>query len=478
MSGSTAIVASTPRETRGTAVVRESRWLAASGVAVGLVNYAYSLLLTQLLAPRAFADFAAAQSLLLVCGTLATSSMPWVVARVLSEPGTSEQARRQVIWFSVVVNLLQGLLAAAVLCLIGSRFLSPSSLVAVASRDGRDLPDHDTRRLASGLPTVRPARVLPRARGRREAGRRRGAGRRRSTRHWSLGRRGRRRTCGRSRRSGDDALRAAPRAGEPCGCGRCGRPASATWGSRAWSRCSPAPTWCSSPSWTAAPRTPAATRLPRSWAGSRSSWPERWVRLRSRRSWRAPGRRATCGAPRSRPTPGWRGRTPSRWSPRPPSSSPSSSPAPTHSSTKCCRGRRSPACWWGWSTWSPRSSRPLLSTGRRSGCWPSPFPPTSGCCSRGGSWPTSGGSRSPRLSSLRCWGSRCCGTPSLGLPRPHPPVVVLTAVSVAVAAAALVASREFPFVWLAVAAVVGLSALRLAMRQRPTAGSHRRRTHV
>jgi len=76
MSGSTSAVAYGPRQTSGTAVVRESRWLAASGVAVGLVNYAYSLLLTQLLAPTAFADFAAAQSLLLVCGTLATSSMP------------------------------------------------------------------------------------------------------------------------------------------------------------------------------------------------------------------------------------------------------------------------------------------------------------------------------------------------------------------------------------------------------------------
>jgi O-antigen/teichoic acid export membrane protein len=132
MSSSTSAVAYGSRETSGTAVVRESRWLAASGVVVGLVNYAYSLLLTQLLAPGAFADFAAAQSLLLVCGTLATSSMPWVVARVLSEPDTSEQARRQVIWFSVVVNLLQGVLAAAVLCLIGARFLSPWSLVAVA----------------------------------------------------------------------------------------------------------------------------------------------------------------------------------------------------------------------------------------------------------------------------------------------------------------------------------------------------------
>lgn len=113
-------------------VVRQSRWLAASGVAVGLVNYAYSLAMTRLLAPELFADFAAAQSLLLVCGTLATSSMPWVVARVLADPSRSGDERRQAIWFSLVVNLMQGVIAAGVICAIGARFLGAGSLAAVA----------------------------------------------------------------------------------------------------------------------------------------------------------------------------------------------------------------------------------------------------------------------------------------------------------------------------------------------------------
>lgn len=117
---------------RASDVVRQSRWLAASGVVVGLVNYGYSLAMTRLLAPELFADFAAAQSLLLVCGTLATSSMPWVVARVLADPARSGDERRQAIWFSLVVNLAQGVVAAVVICAIGARFLGAGSLVAVA----------------------------------------------------------------------------------------------------------------------------------------------------------------------------------------------------------------------------------------------------------------------------------------------------------------------------------------------------------
>jgi O-antigen/teichoic acid export membrane protein len=113
-------------------VVRQSQWLAASGVVVGLVNYAYSLAMTRLLAPGLFADFAAAQSLLLVCGTLATSSMPWVVSRVLADPTRSGDERQQAIWFSFVVNLAQGLTAALVICAIGARFLDAGSLAAVA----------------------------------------------------------------------------------------------------------------------------------------------------------------------------------------------------------------------------------------------------------------------------------------------------------------------------------------------------------
>ena len=118
--------------TAGT-VVRHSRWLAGSSVLVGLANYAYSLAMTRLLAPDLFADFGAAQSLLLICGTLATSSVPWVVARVLAEAGHHEDQRRLVVWFSVMVNLAQGLLAAAVVCLLGARFLSTASLLALAA---------------------------------------------------------------------------------------------------------------------------------------------------------------------------------------------------------------------------------------------------------------------------------------------------------------------------------------------------------
>ena len=376
------------------------------------MNYAYSLLLTQLLAPRAFADFAAAESLLLVCGTLATSSMPWVVARVLSEPGTSEQARRQVIWFSVVVNLLQGLLAAAVLCLIGSRFLSPSSLVAVAIGtvgifltttpggwlQGRRRFDRlaffrvlevvvklvvgaalvvagarDTGALvgvaAGALVVVAAGLVMMRS----ELHRAPGALRVRSLWSASLGNVGVQGLVA-VLASTDVVLVAVLDGG------------SADSGSyQAAAILGRVPVFLAGAL--------GAAAFPTLVASARAASDVRGTSVSSY-SWLAGAYAlALVTAPAVLVSLVF--------------------PGSYASSTKCCRGRRSPACWWGWSTWSPRSSRPLLSTGRRSGCWPSPFPPTSECCSRGGSWPTSGGSRSPRLSSLRCWGSRCCGTPSL-----------------------------------------------------------------
>jgi O-antigen/teichoic acid export membrane protein len=125
MSGAGRGPSSSPPGARQTVkrVVRGGWVLSSAFVVVGLSNYFYSLLLTRLLAPELFADFAAAQGVLLVCGTVATASIPWVIARVFATT-TGRAERRAVVWFGLVGNLGQGLVAAAVVLLITGRFLS------------------------------------------------------------------------------------------------------------------------------------------------------------------------------------------------------------------------------------------------------------------------------------------------------------------------------------------------------------------
>ena len=93
--------------------MRGAGLLTTAQVVVGLGNYGYSLMLARLLAPKLFGNFAAAQGMVLVCGTLATASVPWVVAQVFAT-ASGPAARRDVIWFSLVTNVLQGAVAAVV----------------------------------------------------------------------------------------------------------------------------------------------------------------------------------------------------------------------------------------------------------------------------------------------------------------------------------------------------------------------------
>lgn len=81
-------------------------------LALGLVslgNYAYSAVLVWLLPPRQYAVVGAASALLLVCGTVASASMPWVLAREVAR-ARHDPARRQ----AAVSFCLLGTLAEAV----------------------------------------------------------------------------------------------------------------------------------------------------------------------------------------------------------------------------------------------------------------------------------------------------------------------------------------------------------------------------
>ncbi len=100
------------RDEPTSSLVRGSRWLTASTVVVGLVNYVYSLFLTRLLHVGGYEAFAAGQALLLVVGTVSSASVPWVIAKWLARAGDDVQRRREVVWFALAANLAQGIVGA------------------------------------------------------------------------------------------------------------------------------------------------------------------------------------------------------------------------------------------------------------------------------------------------------------------------------------------------------------------------------
>jgi glycosyltransferase involved in cell wall biosynthesis/O-antigen/teichoic acid export membrane protein len=108
--------------------VTGARLLALATVAIGAVNYLYSLGLTHLLDVQDFAVFAAGQALLLSAGTVSSTSVPWVLAKALARAGSVHE-RRQAIWFAVVTNGALGLVAGLVTTVLALRF--SSALIAL-----------------------------------------------------------------------------------------------------------------------------------------------------------------------------------------------------------------------------------------------------------------------------------------------------------------------------------------------------------
>ena len=101
-------------------------------LSVGALNYAYSLLLTRLLLPGAFAVFAAGQALLLTAGTIATCTVPWVLARRLSQAGDDRVERRAAVSFALLLNLALGTVAALACGLLALGFAGRGVAAAVA----------------------------------------------------------------------------------------------------------------------------------------------------------------------------------------------------------------------------------------------------------------------------------------------------------------------------------------------------------
>lgn len=102
----------------------------------GVLNYAYTLALTHLLAPHAYSRFASSQALLLITGTMANAAVPWVLAQELRR-AHSEAERRAAISTGLTLNIVLGVAAAGGCAILASGFLAaPVLAMLVASALG------------------------------------------------------------------------------------------------------------------------------------------------------------------------------------------------------------------------------------------------------------------------------------------------------------------------------------------------------
>ncbi|HUK72325.1 MAG TPA: lipopolysaccharide biosynthesis protein [Streptosporangiaceae bacterium] len=108
-----------------------ARWIAVAMVIIGLLNYGYALLLTHLLDVAAYSKFAAGQGLILWASTVATVSVPWVLAQALVR-ARSDTERNSAIRFAKLASAGSGLAAAAVVGTIATRFAGSSTALALA----------------------------------------------------------------------------------------------------------------------------------------------------------------------------------------------------------------------------------------------------------------------------------------------------------------------------------------------------------
>jgi glycosyltransferase involved in cell wall biosynthesis len=114
---------------------RNAGWLTLSAVAGGGLNFLYALVLTWLLPLSQYPVFAGTQALLVVCGTAAAASAPWMLSQRLAR-NPSPVLRRDAITFAVALTGAQGLLAALVVGTVASglaRGLGALPLVAAGS---------------------------------------------------------------------------------------------------------------------------------------------------------------------------------------------------------------------------------------------------------------------------------------------------------------------------------------------------------
>jgi O-antigen/teichoic acid export membrane protein len=105
--------------------------MTAAMVGVGILNYAYAVLLTHLLNVGAYSRFAAGQGLILWASTVAIVSLPWVLAQALVR-ARSDAQRDSAVRFAKLVSAGGGFAAAVIVGAIATRFAGPPTALALA----------------------------------------------------------------------------------------------------------------------------------------------------------------------------------------------------------------------------------------------------------------------------------------------------------------------------------------------------------
>ncbi|MFD3532435.1 lipopolysaccharide biosynthesis protein [Streptomyces sp. NPDC058664] len=113
--------------------VHGARWIATAVVAVGVLNYAYTLILTRLLDVSEYATFAAGQGLVVCAAAVAVVTVPWMLAQALARAG-SDSERGEAVRFAMVTAVVGGTVAAGAVGCVAREFAStPTTLVIAAS---------------------------------------------------------------------------------------------------------------------------------------------------------------------------------------------------------------------------------------------------------------------------------------------------------------------------------------------------------
>ncbi len=113
------------------AVVRGARWVTVAFLVVGVLNYLYALVLTRLLNVSEYSTFAAGQGLLLWATTVATVSVPWVLAQALAR-ARDDAERFAATRFTMLASTGSGLVAGVVVWIIAGQFASTPAALALA----------------------------------------------------------------------------------------------------------------------------------------------------------------------------------------------------------------------------------------------------------------------------------------------------------------------------------------------------------
>ena len=113
------------------AAMRGARWVTAAFLVVGVLNYLYALVLTRLLNVAEYSTFAAGQGLLLWATTVATVSVPWVLAQALAR-ARSDAERFAATRFTMLASTGSGLVAGAVVWVIAVQFASTPAALALS----------------------------------------------------------------------------------------------------------------------------------------------------------------------------------------------------------------------------------------------------------------------------------------------------------------------------------------------------------